>query len=353
MAASLLKVHFRILFHTWITGVASVVLIEQNPSRGYAMNWNVGVQRELTSKLVATVAYVGSKSVHLDTSANSALYALPIGKINGQWIWPKTKTQVAVPNAANVRGFYWQGFATYSSLQTQLQLKAIHGFSGQASYTLGRCISNSDSGSSIPAPLRNSLSIIFPWNDDMATGPCDFDIRSNFVTNFFYSIPSPAAGPLKWIAGGWELGGIVTASTGSAFTLLTGGDPLNMIKNQIDYPDRVAGCNPYREDYKTNGLFYLNQSCFVVAAETPDGPRFGNLGRNQLRGPGLVNVDASVLKNISLREQLKVQLRFEFFNMFNHTNFIVTNTTLGGGLGKISGTATASRQIQFGAKIIW
>ena len=170
-----------------------------------------------------------------------------------------------------------------------------------------------------------------------------------------YTPPSPNAGPLKWIAGGWQLGGIINASSGSPFSLHTGGDPLNMMQNQIDFPDRIAGCNPYRADFKNNRMMYLNQSCFVVAAVTPNGPRFGNLGRNQLYGPGLVNVDASVLKNIPIRENLKLQLRFEFFNILNHANFQSpnVNNTMGGNLGLINVTSTAPRQIQLGGKIIF
>ena len=135
---------------------------------------------QLTSKLVATVAYVASRGVHLDSQTKSAQYALPAKKIDGVWYWPTTKTVLAVPNANDVVQIFWQGFAKYSSLQTQLQLRAFHGLSGQAGFTLGRCISNNDSGAAT-FPFQNSLTIIFPWDNDMATGPCDFDIHDNFT----------------------------------------------------------------------------------------------------------------------------------------------------------------------------
>ena len=80
----------------------------------------------------------------------------------------------------------------------------------------------------------------------------------------------------------------------------------------------------------------------------------GNNGRNSLNGPGTVNVDFSVFKNMQLRDRLHAQFRAEFFNVLNHTNLQapVDNYTLGvSGAGQVDQTSTTSRQIQFGAKV--
>ena len=84
----------------------------------------------------------------------------------------------------------------------------------------------------------------------------------------------------------------------------------------------------------------------------------GNNGRNQLYGPKLVDVDFSIIKNTAFprtSDAFNMQLRFEFFNLFNHTNFQapLDNNTLGGSLGQIDATTTTSRQIQLGLKFIW
>ncbi len=84
----------------------------------------------------------------------------------------------------------------------------------------------------------------------------------------------------------------------------------------------------------------------------------GNNGRNQLVGPGLVDFDFSVIKNTpisKLSETANLELRFEFFNIFNHTNFQapVDNNTLGSNLGLLDSTTTTSRQIQLAAKFTW
>ena len=150
-------------------------------------------------------------------------------------------------------------------------------------------------------------------------------------------------------------------STVVPFTVITGGDPLGQnSSDQFDYPDRASGCNPINSNFKsTANLTYLNASCFGLALSTlSSGIRLGDNGRNQLYGPKLVDVDFSVIKNTHvprISESFAVQLRFEFFNLFNHTNFQapLDNNTLGGSLGQIDATTTTSRQIQLGAKVIW
>ena len=88
----------------------------------------------------------------------------------------------------------------------------------------------------------------------------------------------------------------------------------------------------------------------------------GNAGRNQIFGPGLVNLDFSLFKNFDISERLRVQFRTEFFNILNHANFqspVDNNTLLNQdgtpipGAGAIDSTTTTSRQIQLGLKVIW
>ena len=333
-------------------GVTKGASVQSDPSRDYVQNWNLNIQRQLTSNLSLMVAYVGSHAVHLDISTQGN-YVLPT-LINGVWTWPSTKTVVAEPALSNYKITRWAGTAQYEGFLSQLQLRNYHGFSGKASYTKGRCYSNGDSANGFQ-PYPNSLTDIMMF-DRQFWGPCDFDLHDNFVGNLIYATPGVRSGPLKWVASGWQLGGIVSASSGAPFSLLTGGDPLNMIQSPQDFPNAVAGCNPYNSNYKSLPQpNYLNQSCFVLAPTTPNGPIMGNLGRNNLWGPGLFNIDFSVLKNIPIRERANLQMRFEFFNVLNHTNFAtpIGNNTLGGSLGLLNSTQTASRQIQLGAKIIW
>jgi hypothetical protein len=163
----------------------------------------------------------------------------------------------------------------------------------------------------------------------------------------------------------------------------------------MDYASLVPGCNPIH-----GGVNYLNPDCFTLpsaptafaatncpandpVAKTgfynpplglapPSGMTFcqnlvGNAGRNRLYGPGLTTVDFSTFKNFStFQEKLKIQLRFEFFNILNHPNFAApnflndsnnsifnANGSSDSTAGVIGSTSTASRQIQLGLKLVW
>ncbi len=102
---------------------------------------------------------------------------------------------------------------------------------------------------------------------------------------------------------------------------------------------------------------YFNPLAFVV----PNPGTYGDLGRNTLTGPGLSELDLSFKKNAALANKLNMQFRAEFFNILNHTNFGTPNTvvytsnttTPSATAGAISGTATTSRQIQFGLKLLF
>jgi hypothetical protein len=102
---------------------------------------------------------------------------------------------------------------------------------------------------------------------------------------------------------------------------------------------------------------YFNPNAFIQ----PLAGTYGNAGRNTLRGPGLATTDLSLAKKFSLAERLNLQFRAEFFNIFNQTNFNTPNpvvfTAATGGpsptAGVITSTATTSRQIQLGLKLLW
>lgn len=336
--------------------------VDPHPHRSYAMNWNLNIQRQVSSKVSAQVGYVGSHVLHnafTTDDSNQVLATL----INGQYFWPVPvgSGTIANPNSAFIRPIFFDGTSKYNGLQSQLAVRDLHGFQAQAAYTWGKCLSDGD-GAQLGDPYQNSLSsLIFFDKPGSRHGPCDFDIHQNLSLNYLYNLPGLRGNSaLKWVAAGWQVGGIITASTGVPFTVITGDDPLGQnSSDQFDYPDRVSGCNPINSMFKsTPNLTYLNASCFQIAPVTPNGLRMGDNGRNQLYGPKLVDVDFSVIKNTRvprISEAFAVQLRFEFFNLFNHANFQapLDNNALGGSLGQIDATTTTSRQIQLGAKIIW
>jgi hypothetical protein len=308
------------------------------------------------------VGYVGSRTLHAPFTADDSNQVVPT-KVNGVFTWPCTVTASdpcapgggtrANPSVGYIRALFFDDAASYHGLLTQLKLHDIHSLQAQASYTYSTC-KDMGSGATFGDPFLNSTSSLMFFDKAHRSGPCDYDLRQNFSANFIWSLPTPHWGKAtELIAGGWQTGAIVNVSSGVPFSLFLNGDVLgqNYTDSGFDYPNRVPGCKAIH-----GGVDYVNTSCFVAAPITNGGLVLGNTGRNSLNGPGLVNIDSSIFKNVQPTEWLHAQFRAEFFNIFNHTNFQapVNNNVLGvDGAGQIDSTATTSRQIQLGAKLIF
>jgi hypothetical protein len=389
--------------------------VQQDPKRADVLNWNVNIQREIAPTWTAVVGYVGSRSVHLSVAADDINLVQPtvssagilfpcivanLGPNDGCW---RTTTGTAInPNwgggtaGAGIRPVIFDGASSYEGAQAQLKKSMGRGVQGQLSYTYGKCRDTSS------APVTgdtyvNSIAVPLLFVKSYRIGACDFDIRQTLVGTFIWNIPGPKSGLASYAGGGWEIGAIVTATTGSPFTPTIGGgvDPLGTGFNgdfSMDFANLVSGCNPIH-----GGVQYLNTNCFALPQATPAiaaqcgafGARtastanplgspgiagtcanlVGNAGRNSLYGPGLKTVDFSVFKNTHvprISETFNVQFRAEFFNILNHPNFAAPNFlndsnnsifnsdgTVSGNAGMLGSTSTSSRQIQLGLKLVW
>jgi hypothetical protein len=344
------------------------------------LNWNLNVQRDLGWSTSLMVGYVGSHSANVPFGSGD-LNGVQGTLTSAGYLWPfpvgsGTKLN---PNAGQISGVLWDSTASYNSLQLQATKRMSQGFQAQAAYTLSRCI---DDGNNSDFFLNSIQSLPF-YIHSIRHGNCDMDQRQNFVFSSFWNLPGPRQGMAMHILGGWQLGGIVTVSTGSPFTPQISGDPLGQGNaTPFDSPDRlnIPGCGNVTNPGNVNS--YLKLNCFsppvappsFAAMCKPAAPSvasvipntcmnlLGNAGRNQIFGPGLADVDFSVFKNIRISERFAVQLRSEFFNVFNHANFappldnstLFTNTgTPVPGAGAIDSTVTTSRQIQFALKFMW
>jgi len=361
--------------------------IQFNPPRNYLMIWNLNIQREITPNTTMMVGYVGNHGVHMLNRSDDVNVVLPTNTPEGLLFpFPAGSGTVLNPNAGEIRGMYWGGDAEYDALQVQVTKKMSHGFQVQGSYTWGKGI-DTGSASSEGDTFTNSISSLFWFCKTCRRGLSDFNIAHRLVLNYIWTLPKPkGSGVLStYVLGGWELGGIVTAETGVPITPLIGGDPLGLnSQDPYDFPTRLTGpgCGSLVNPGNPNNYIKLN--CFALPAASPSIAALctpfgfpsapipgtcanlaGNEGRNIVIGPGLVDFDFSLFKNNYIRrisETFNVQLRAEFFNIFNHANFAapVDNETLFdqkgnpiGGAGSIDQTSTTSRQIQFALKVIW
>jgi hypothetical protein len=360
------------------------------------------------------VAYVGSRGVHQPFRVDDASLVIPKKTAFGTYLWPQVDAGgnlLTGPNAGNppmrinenfgsLRGLFYQGRSYFDALELQLAKRMSHGFQVQGTYTWGKSIDTSSATIAGDA-FGNSISSQHWFDMKLNRGVSDFNVGRTLVVNGTWELPSAKSfsGPAAWVANGWQLGLIFTASDGVPFTPTfgTGADPMGTLSSDDwAFPNRLGGpgCGTLTNPGNPNN--YIKTECFAVptwpdpatfaancdpfppSLQPATGPAVpapglqcfnlrGNAGRNILTGPGITEVDFSVFKNNYIRkisENFNVQFRAELFNLLNHANFAPPSTptnsdvldgtgAVSGGAGRLSRTTTTSREIQFAIKIIF
>lgn len=339
---------------------------DPHPHRNYVMQWNLTIQRELAKNLSAMVGFVGSRGVHQPFRVEDVDIVLPTLTSQG-YLWPSPAGSGARLNlnAGRITAGLWSGDSYYSALEAQIKKKIARG-SLEVSYTWGKSIDTS-SGSLVGDEYSNSISSPLWFNSRLNRGLSDFNVSQNLEVNYTWELGTPkwaSSGIEAWVLGGWQVGGVFAASTGVPFTPGFGGDALGVRSTDpnIDVPNLIAGPGCGSLVNSGNPISYIKTQCFAVP--NPITLR-GNLGRNTLIGPGLVNFDFSVFKNNYIKrisDRFNAQFRAEFFNIVNHTNLAPpldnrnifdSSGSRVANAGLITSTQTPSRQIQFALKLIW
>jgi len=339
--------------------------IEPHPHRNYVMQWNFNLQRSLTRDLSVMIGYTGSRGIHQPFRTDDINLVLP-EKTGGGYVWPSpagSGTRLN-PNNGQIRALFWGGNSLYDALVVCIVRKFQRGFQIQGSFTWSKSI---DTGSStlVGNAFSNAIAAL-PWYDlKLGRAVSDFNIPRAAVIHGIWEIPfaKSSRGITRMLAHGWELSAIVKASDGIPFTPRIAGDPLGQNSlSTVDFPSRVTGPGCGSAVNPGNPAHYIKTECFAFPAPAT---LLGNSGRNILAGPGLVNADLSVVRNIPIQrisEAFRAQWRAEFFNAFNHPNFLppLNNLNLFDAAGRsianagiLDSTATPSRQIQFALKLIW
>ncbi|HXG68700.1 MAG TPA: TonB-dependent receptor, partial [Blastocatellia bacterium] len=312
----------------------------------YMQHWNLSIQQELGSSRVLEVAYVGSKGTKLFASRD----------INQPAPSPLFPNLRPVPFFDDINILESRSNSNYNSLQVRLQQRLDFGLTFLSSYTWSKSI---DDASSF---FTSAGDPNFPQDSNNVRaerGRSNFDLRHRFSLSFSYDLPIGRGraflGDNGWVSAflaDWQAFGIVTLQSGRPFTvaLLSEIDNSNTGRSSLgfganDRPNIVG--NPEISDPSPDRWF--NTAAFAF----PPFGSFGNAGRNILEGPGYQNVNASLVKNATLTEELKLQIRAEFFNLFNHPNFDLPDNFLGSPtFGRIL-SAQSPRHIQFGLKLLF
>jgi hypothetical protein len=306
----------------------------------YYQQWNLAVQQALPWQMSVEAAYAGSKGTHLQvvTDQNQVVTPGP-GDVQSRRPFPDFGSFTSIQNRGN---------STYHSFQLKVQKRFSSGLQFLSAYTWSKAIND------LP---EICCAAPFPQNSyDLRTekGLADFDQRHRWVTSFDYALPfgrgrrhNIESGWLDAIAGGWNIGGILTITSGFPFSPVLGFDPSNTGDQGLVRADRIGNGNLPGGQRSPEEWFDVN--AFAIPADFT----YGNAGRNILIGPGQRILDGSIRKEFTVVHEQKLEFRAEFFNMLNHPNFAQPDPFIDdgpGAAGAITDLAFAQRQIQLALK---
>ncbi len=293
----------------------SIFVTDHNLKTPYVNSWNLNIDEQIGQHAAVEIGYVGTKGTDL-----TRLYDLNQDGEN--------------PRYGEIDIFSTSANSTYNALQLNGRFQNFYGFSGFYSYVYSKSLDGASDGIDF-----NFATAAFPQNsDDLAAekGPSTFDTRHRFTAALNYEVPSFDRMP-RVLATGWQLNTVMTVQSGRPIPII---DDEFGINGHLR-PDVVPGVNPILPNW-TPSTGYLNPAAFAE----PTG-EFGTLGRDQIYGPGFWNVDFSLTKDTRLREKLDMQLRMEFFNIFNHPNFALPDNVVTPGVGP-DGLITATPDVAQG-----
>jgi hypothetical protein len=318
------------------TGVAARAVDEHRKDM-YANHYSVSIQQALPWRLTTQIGYVGNQGHHL------------LDRNNINLIDPATGRR-PLPQFGRVDIKGSESDSTFNGLQLSLVRPMSAGFLFGAQYMWSHAFDEGSLGGGESQEPQNA-----------ACRRCEYattnqDIRHTLTMNWVYELPfgrdrGGDDGLMEYAFGGWQLSGVMQARTGRPLTVTvtrSGGD-LPDGNNRNQRPDQVPGVDPYPATQTP--AQWLNIAAFTVPARGA----WGNVGRNTLRGPGLLQLDIALQKRFTINGSRNFQFRWEAFNVFNRMNLgnPATNISSPAQFGRITGplnsnygTGTA-RQMQF------
>ena len=325
--------------HTPVTSSSALPLglpvLAQDPNSKtpYSVQWHATIEQQIPYSTVLKFAYVGTKGEHLD-----GLRDINAGS-------PGT-TNVTVnrpyPFFAQINLLETNEISNYNALQVTAERRA-RGLNFLASYTYSHAL---DESTGSPGSIAN------PYNIRANYGNSDLNIPNRFVASASYELPFKSPGKLNYVVEGWQLNTILNYFDGLPFSVSSSsgvGDGITPRAQLL--PGFGNGSLP-------SGQRTLQHWFNTGAFTNPVTGTWGNSGRNILQGPGTKTVDFSFFKNTHVTESKALQLRAEFFNLFNTPQFDNPGATAGtGAIGTISSAGSEStfqrigRQVQLAAKI--
>jgi hypothetical protein len=319
----------------------------------YLQNFNLNTEYQINRSTIFQISYVGSVSRHLFNLRDINQAAPNATKATVQSSRPYYSK---FPTFAAINQYESSAGSNYNSLQAMIRTSGFHGLTAQGSYTYGHALDNV-SGTRGFAP-QNSLNLAGEY------GNADFDVRHTFNGYIVYEIPT--FGGFKPLTQGWEVNSFMTFFTGKPVNAKTSANN----SGTGEFQDRVTKvANPYTSN-RTLSRTSASSGAYVqwfapTAYAVPAAGTYSPTQRNSVYGPGFATVDASLVKNTTLHENVKLQLRAEMFNIFNRlnlanpsgsftsSNFGRSTTTVGDNAGAPGIGSGEPFNVQFAGKIIF
>jgi len=347
------------------------------------LSYSLKIERELLPDTIFSIGYVGSHGYHEIVSLDDneptptvcpaspcparypANFPAPLAgtSVPAGTYFISAGAPLANPALGPAWAWFSEGNSSYNALQLDVNHRLRAGLMLRGVYTWSKALDNGDSlnataAGNAPGLVSNPFDLRADW------GPATYDVRSVGVIEASYDLPfgsgrhflNHLSKVAEQVVAGWSANSILTAQSGFPFTPQLSYNPSN---NGDSHNPVRPFVNPVFKGPVILGTpkQWFNPAAFL--APPPGSGFYGNLGRDSLTGPGLATWDLSILKNTALRENLNLQFRAEIFNLLNRANFNTPNTIVftpsgvSPTAGVITSTATASRQLQFGAKLLW
>jgi hypothetical protein len=332
--------------------------------------WNLSVQRQLGADWLLTANYVGSSTIHLRTGneLNPAVF-LGLGPCTINGVNYSTCSTTANTNQRRrlylqnpAQGQYYGSIAVlddggtgnYNGLFLSAQKRISHGVTVLANHTWSHCISDFWT----PTVGAGGGSTVVPDNRKAERSNCfATDQRHLFNLSAVLQTPTFSNRALGLIASNWQLAPIIKVRSGSYFTVTGGVDyALNGVPQLADQRPNQVLASPYASQKTVD--HWLNPAAFAAPAPGT----YGNLGKNNMLGPGVFQLDVAISRTFPIGENKSLQLRAEAFNLPNHLNpanpvAALNNSSFGKIQSDISGTGGLSagdpRILQFALKLVF
>ncbi len=336
------------------------VSMSAEPSNPYVQQWTLGIQRALNSSTTFDISYIGTKGTDLLMRRNIAQSlqmrdpaACAVDATVGDC---PVLARRPYPNFVTYIDSDWSGVSSYHAMNVKLE-KRSSDMIFTSVYTWSKSLDTKSAAAGIGnnGAIAGWQGFLDNHNARRDYGLSDFNVDHRLVTSFVYELPfgrgrkflSDAPAVVNHILGGWQVNGIVTFQGGFPMTIQAadlGGlnDTFGTNRANIIGDPTPSGFDPTIEEWFNTSAF--SQPGFGI---------LGDSGRSIMGGPGINNWDTGLFKNFYVHEKVSVQLRFESFNAWNHTQWGAPNRNLADSrFGQISGTRDA-RINQMGLKLVW